>query len=88
MNRILPSTIFKIFKFDLELEEIGLVDMVQITILPAYNNFLSGFALNKKGQNRSKGSSFPVVNKLIQHPKLELQMTNGVVLGFLEDLYT
>jgi metallophosphoesterase superfamily enzyme len=78
---------FRIFKFDLELEEIGLVDLVQITILPTYNNFLSGFALNKKQQNKSRESSFPVVNTLIQHPKLELQMTNGVVLGFLEDLY-
>lgn len=85
--KIPREEVFLIFKFSIELEEIGLIDKVPITILPAYNHFLSGFVLNKKQQKKPRGYSFPVVNKIIHHPKLEIQMTNGVVLGYLEDLY-
>ncbi len=79
--------VFSLFKFNLELEEIGLIDEVSLIILPAYNHFLSGFVLNKKQPKKPRRHSFPVVNALIQHPKLEIRMTNGVVLGYLEDLY-
>ncbi|MHA1974237.1 MAG: hypothetical protein ACTSW1_14655 [Candidatus Hodarchaeales archaeon] len=59
-------------------------DMVEITILPAYNRHLGGFALNKK---REIKKSFPMLEKIISHPDLELQLTDGVYLGKLVDLY-
>ncbi|UCE14250.1 MAG: metallophosphoesterase [Candidatus Heimdallarchaeota archaeon] len=75
--------IFHIFDFQLELEEIGLIDEVTITILPAYNKFLGGFTLN---QRKKKYQSYPVLSQLLQHPKLRIHLTNGIDLGLLADL--
>ena len=74
--------VFQIFNFQLDLEEVGLIDQIPITILPAYNHFLGGFGLNK----RRRKKTFPVLWKLITHPKLRIQLTNGIDLGVLEDL--
>ncbi|UCG90357.1 MAG: metallophosphoesterase [Candidatus Heimdallarchaeota archaeon] len=74
--------VFQIFNYQFEFEEIGLIEQVPITILPAYNFYLSGFTLN---QSRKK-KTFPVLWNLIRHPKLRIQLTNGIELGKLEDL--
>lgn len=75
--------IFK-FPFDLE-DDVGLIDTVQITILPAYNPFLGGFALNKPRKRVSTRPSFPVLNQVLEHPRLRVQMTNGIDLGELQN---
>ncbi|MHA2202786.1 MAG: hypothetical protein ACW991_03775 [Candidatus Hodarchaeales archaeon] len=74
-----------IFNFKLEHEEIGLDDHVSLTILPAYNRFLSGFVLNQV-QKDEKNKPFSVLRKLIQHPKLKIHLTNGIDIGWLKDL--
>lgn len=75
--------LFHIFNFQAEPEEISLIDEVSITILPAYNKFLGGFTLN---QREKKYQSYPVLWQLMRHPKLRIQLTNGVDLGLLVDL--
>jgi len=75
--------LFHIFDFQAESEEIGLIDEVSITILPAYNKFLGGFTLN---QREKKYQSYPVLWQLMRHPKLRIQLTNGIDLGLLGDL--
>ena len=77
--------LFKIFDFEIELEETGLIDQVSITILPAYNHFLPGFTLNQSRRKKSKYQSYSVLWKMIKHPELRVQLTNGVDLGILED---
>ncbi len=74
--------VFQIFDFQLELEEIGLIDQIPITILPTYNKFMSGFVLNRPRRKKT----FPVLWNLIRQPKLRIQLTNGIDLGVLEDL--
>lgn len=77
--------LFQIFDLKIEFEETGLIDQVPITILPAYNHFLPGFTLNQSRRKKSKYKSYSVLWKLIKHPKLRVQLTNGVDLGTLED---
>lgn len=77
--------VLDIFNFKLEHKEIGLDDNVSLTILPAYNKFLSGFVLNQV-QKDEKNQPFSVLKKLIQHPKLKIHLTNGIDLGWLKDL--
>jgi len=79
--------VFNIFNFHLELEEVGLIEKVPITILPAYNQFLTGFSLNKKRRRKTTNRSYSAIRRLIEHPKLEIRMTNGVDIGYLEDLF-
>lgn len=74
--------VFQLFDYQFELEEIGLVEQVPITILPAYNFYLNGFTLNQSQRQKI----FPVLWNLIRHPKLKIQLTNGIDLGELEDL--
>ncbi|MFX0015469.1 MAG: hypothetical protein ACFFB2_12450 [Promethearchaeota archaeon] len=77
----------EVFKlFNLELERIGLMEQIPITILPAYNKFLSGFILNESRKKTARYKSFSVLWNLIHHPKLRIFLTNGVDLGYLEDL--
>ncbi|MHA2225739.1 MAG: hypothetical protein ACXAC8_11075 [Candidatus Hodarchaeales archaeon] len=79
--------VFKLFKLQLDLDELidfGLIDEIQINILPTYNNYLSGYALNTKKRKSSK--SYPVLSSLIQHPQLRVQMTDGVDLGLLANI--
>ena len=78
--------VFQLFNFQLELEEIGLIDQIPITILPTYNYFLSGFILNQSQRTKTTYKSYSVLWNLIQHPKLRIQLTNGIDLGELEDL--
>jgi metallophosphoesterase superfamily enzyme len=78
--------IFKLFKFPIDLEDdVGLIDTVRMTILPAYNPFLGGFPLNKPRKRASNRPSYPVLQRLLQHPRLRVQMTNGVDLGELQN---
>ncbi|MFX0051636.1 MAG: metallophosphoesterase [Candidatus Hermodarchaeota archaeon] len=79
--------VFNIFNFYLDLEEVGLIEKVPITILPAYNHFLTGYTLNKKRRKKTTNRSYSSIRELIEHPKLEIRMTNGVDLGYLEDLF-
>lgn len=59
---------------------------VTITILPAYNRFFGGFSLNKSGSDKEKNNSYPVLKNILSHPKLEVQLTDGVYLGRVSDL--
>ncbi|MFX1284957.1 MAG: hypothetical protein ACFFB5_14950 [Promethearchaeota archaeon] len=79
---ITREEIFRLFDFQFELEEINSIEQVPITILPAYNFYLNGFTLNQPHRKKT----FPVLWNLIQHPKLRIQLTNGIDLGKLEDL--
>ncbi|UCG01009.1 MAG: metallophosphoesterase [Candidatus Heimdallarchaeota archaeon] len=77
--------VLKIFNHQLENEITGLNNKISLTILPAYNRFLSGFVLNQI--SRKEGSQpFSILRSVIQHPKLKILLTNGVDLGLLEDL--
>lgn len=83
---VLREEVFQLFDIQLELEEIGLIDQIPITILPAYNYFLPGFILNQSRRMKTKYKSYSVLWNLIRHPKLRIQLTNGIDLGELEDL--
>ncbi|MHA2244374.1 MAG: hypothetical protein ACXADY_05355 [Candidatus Hodarchaeales archaeon] len=78
--------VLQLFDFQLELEEISLIDQIPITILPTYNNFLPGFILNQSRRMKTKYKSYSVLWNLIRHPKLRIQLTNGIDLGELGDL--
>ena len=77
--------VLDIFNSPIEHREINLNEKITITILPAYNTYLSGFVLNE-AQKDEEGQPFSVLRKLIQHPKLRILLTNGIDLGYLEDL--
>ena len=78
--------VFNIFNFPIDLEDdVGLIDTVKLTILPTYNRFLGGFALNKPQKRSRSKPSYPVLQRLLQHPRLRVQMTNGVDLGELRN---
>ncbi|MFX1516758.1 MAG: hypothetical protein ACFFC6_10635 [Promethearchaeota archaeon] len=75
-----------LFNIQIEYEEFNLSDQISLTILPAYSRYLPGFILNQKVQKVGKSHPFPVLQRLIRHPKLRIQLTNGIDLGYLEDL--
>ena len=77
--------VLALFNIQIGQEEFNLSDQVSLTILPAYNNFLGGYVLNQE-KTDEKSQPFSVLRKLIQHPKLRVQLTNGIDLGYLEDL--
>jgi len=73
--------------FGLEYKLTGVVEEnITITILPAYNRFFGGFSLNKIGSENEKNNSYPVLKNILDHPKLEVQLTDGVYLGRVSDL--
>ncbi len=78
--------LFLLFQFPFELEEIGMVDMAPITILPAYNHFLSGYVMNIVGGGRKRHKSYPILRPLLHHPNAQVQMTDGIDLGLLADI--
>jgi metallophosphoesterase superfamily enzyme len=82
---ITREEVFNIFNFPIEHGKINLSDQITLTILPAYNTHLSGFVLNQ-AQKGEESQPFSVLRKLIQHPKLRILLTNGIDLGYLEDL--
>ncbi|NHJ02463.1 MAG: hypothetical protein EAX86_10035 [Candidatus Heimdallarchaeota archaeon] len=78
--------IFGIYIDEDELFDVGLIDLVKIIILPSYNVHIPGLVLNNRKGIMKKTQDFPILRKIISHPELEIQMTNGVVLGNLEDI--
>ena len=81
--------IFKMFGLIIDEDEIfdiGLIDLVKIIILPSYNPHIPGFILNNRKGIMRKTQGFPLLRKIISHPELEIQMTDGVELGYLEDI--
>ncbi|MFW9903007.1 MAG: hypothetical protein ACFFFH_01625 [Candidatus Thorarchaeota archaeon] len=82
---ITREEVFNIFNCPIEHGENSLNHQVTITILPAYNTFLSGFVLNE-AQRDEESQPFSLLKNLIQHPKLRILLTNGIDLGYLEDL--
>jgi len=77
--------VLALFNIQIEHEKFTLSDQVSLTILPAYNNFLSGYVLNQ-AKTDEESQPFSVLKKLIRHPKLRVRLTNGIDLGYLEDL--
>lgn len=81
--------LFKLFRFKIDLDEFldfSLIDLVPIIILPSYNSYLPGFLLNKPKGIQAKTKAFPELKRIIKNPKLTIRMTDGVEIGFLEDL--
>ncbi len=81
--------LFTIFGFIIDEDEIfdiGLINQVKIIILPSYNIHIPGFILNHRKGVMKKTQNFPVLRKILSHPELEIQMTDGVDLGYLEDI--
>ena len=78
--------IFQLFQFPFELEEIGMVDSVPITILPTYNHLLSGYVINIIGGGKKRHKSYPILRSILHHPNVEVQMTDGIDLGLLLDI--
>lgn len=77
--------VLNIFNFQSEHEENSLDDQISLTILPAYSRYSSGFVLNQV-QRDEENQPFSVLRNLIRHPKLRIQLTNGIDLGYLKDL--
>ena len=77
--------VLDLFNIQIEHDEINLSDQVSLTILPAYNNFLSGYVLNQ-AKTDEESQPFSVLKNMIQHPKLRVQLTNGIDLGYIKDL--
>ncbi|MFX1506221.1 MAG: hypothetical protein ACFFDC_08895 [Promethearchaeota archaeon] len=82
---ITRKEVFNVFNIPIEKGEISLSDQITLTILPAYNTYLSGFVLNA-AQKDEESQPFSVLRKIIQHPKLRILLTNGIDLGYLGDL--
>lgn len=82
---ITREEVFNVFNIPIENGKISLSDQITLTILPAYNTYLSGFVLNA-AQKDEESQPFSVLRKIIQHPKLRILLTNGIDLGYLEDL--
>ncbi|MHA2094142.1 MAG: hypothetical protein ACW98F_05885 [Candidatus Hodarchaeales archaeon] len=78
--------LFSLFHFPFELEEIGMIDTVPITILPTYNHFLTGYVMNIVGGGKKRHKLFPVLRSLLHHPNAQIQMTDGIDLGLLSDI--
>ncbi len=81
--------LFKLFGFKTDLDEFldfSLIDLVPIMILPSYNSYLPGFLLNKPKGIQAKTKAFPELKTIIRNQKLNIRLTDGVEIGFLEDL--
>ena len=78
--------LFPLFNFPFDLEEIGMVESVPITILPTYNHYLPNYCLNIIGGGKKLHKPFPFLKPILRHPSLTVQMTDGVNLGFLQDI--
>ncbi len=83
---IAREDLFSLFQFPFEFEEIGMVDLVPITILPTYNHFLSGYVINIAGGGKRRHKQYPLLRPILHHPDLQVQMTDGIELGRLIDL--
>jgi metallophosphoesterase superfamily enzyme len=83
---LLREDIFSLFDFPFEFEEVGMVDLTSIRILPAYNPYLSGYLLNKTDGGRKLHKPFPAIKKILRHPEVQVQLTDGVDLGLLSDI--
>jgi metallophosphoesterase superfamily enzyme len=81
--------LFKLFGFNIDFDEFldfSLIDLVPIIILPSYNSYIPGFLLNKPKGIQAKTKAFPELKTIIRNPKLNIRMTDGVEIGFLEGI--
>ncbi|MHA1993717.1 MAG: hypothetical protein ACW97Z_04190 [Candidatus Hodarchaeales archaeon] len=78
--------LFPLFQFPFELDEIGMVDMVSITILPTYNHFLSGYVMNIIGGGKKRHKPYPILRSILHHPNAQVKMTDGIDIGLLTDI--
>ena len=83
---LLREDIFSLFNFPFEFEEVGMVDLTSIKILPAYNPYLPGYILNKIDGGRKLHKDYPAIRQILRHSELQIQMTDGIDLGLLSDL--
>jgi len=83
---LLREDIFSLFNFPFDFEEIGMVDLVTIKILPAYNPHLPGYLLNKLDGGKKLHKPFPAIRKILRHPNVQVQLTDGIDLGLLSDI--
>jgi hypothetical protein len=63
-----------------------MIDSLPINILPAYNPYIPGYLLNKIEGGRKLHKNYPAIRKILRHPDLQVQMTDGIDLGLLTDL--
>lgn len=77
---------FSLFNFPFDLDEIGMIDLMSIIILPAYNPYIPGYVLNKIDGGRKLHKNYPAIQRILRHPELQVQMTDGIELGLLLDL--
>ncbi len=83
---LLRENIFSLFNFPFEFEEVGMVDLTKIKILPAYNPHLPGYLLNKIDGGKRLHKPFPAIRKILRHPDVQVQLTDGIDLGLLSDI--
>lgn len=83
---LLREDIFALFNFPFEFEEVGMIDLTSIKILPAYNPYLPGYLLNKIDGGTKLHKYFPAIRKILRHPDVQVQLTDGVDLGLLSDI--
>jgi len=83
---LLREDIFSLFNFPFEFEEVGMVDLTTIKILPAYNPHLPGYLLNNLDGGKRLYRPFPAIRNILRHPDVQVQLTDGIDLGLLSDI--
>ena len=83
---LLREDIFSLFNFPFDFEEVGMIDIASIKILPAYNPHLPGYLLNKIDGGKKLHKPFPAIRNILRHPDVQVQLTDGVDLGLLLDI--
>ncbi len=63
-----------------------MIEIVPITVLPTYNHYLPNYQLNKINGGKKLHKPFPFLKTILRHQELMVQMTDGINLGFLQDL--
>ncbi len=89
---LIREELFKIMGFEMDLDDLfdfSLIDPVPIIILPSYNPHLplsNSLILNKPRGIQKKTKLYPELRNILKDPKLNINLTDGVDIGFLRDL--
>lgn len=84
--------LFKLLGFDIDLDDLfdfSLIDLVPITLMPAYNDHLhitNSLILNNPRGIQKKTKQYPELRNILKNSKLNVKMTDGIEIGCLEDL--
>jgi metallophosphoesterase superfamily enzyme len=88
----LREELFKLLGFDIDLDDLfdfSLIDLVPITLMPTYNDHLhitNSLILNNPRGIQKKTKHYPELRNILKNSKLTVKMTDGIEIGFLEDL--